>query len=311
MFAMAQAWVLMFFGLLVFFPSYNLVADWKVESYGGDAYNINPLHPIIVEVCGMTKISLPFHYWWCLFPFFLQVNPLKYVFQNVLNINENECLMFWVFCLVQIEGFWQCIFSPYPWFTKSKHGCVVSYKLGNIMFDDAPFCFHTPCKSWSTTNKTQIVEVILHPIPKCCRILFIIDHQVLWYGEMSNTTTTLHLQHFFFPFLAFNCECARSSIVANASTMLNDAILHAMMSKMCSSRTPQFISNVELGKKIFYRDTMIFSLHVQWWGAILAIFLCHHIFFVIVGVLNVPHWSCFWQSSQTRQTYYQLEKKWT
>jgi hypothetical protein len=93
--------------------------------------------------------------------------------------------------------------------------------------------------------------------------------------------------------------------------MLNDAILHAMMSKMCSSRTPQFISNVELGKKIFYRDTMIFSLHVQWWGAILAIFLCHHIFFVIVGVLNVPHWSCFWQSSQTRQTYYQLEKKWT
>jgi hypothetical protein len=63
MFAMAQAWALMFFGLLVFFPSYNLVADWKVESYGGDAYNINPLHPIIVEVCGMTKISLPFHYW--------------------------------------------------------------------------------------------------------------------------------------------------------------------------------------------------------------------------------------------------------
>jgi hypothetical protein len=34
MFAMAQAWVLMFFGLLVFFPSCNLVADWKVESYG-------------------------------------------------------------------------------------------------------------------------------------------------------------------------------------------------------------------------------------------------------------------------------------
>jgi len=63
MFAMAQAWALMFFGLLDFFPSYNLVADWKVESYGGDAYNINPLHPIIVEVCGMTKISLPFHYW--------------------------------------------------------------------------------------------------------------------------------------------------------------------------------------------------------------------------------------------------------
>jgi len=55
------------FGL--FLPSCNLVDDWKVESYGGDACNISPLHLIVVKVCGVTKISLPFQCWWCLFPF--------------------------------------------------------------------------------------------------------------------------------------------------------------------------------------------------------------------------------------------------
>jgi len=52
----------------------------------GDACNISPLHPIIVKICGVTKISLSFH-------FFLQVNPLKYVFQNIPNMNKGECLI--------------------------------------------------------------------------------------------------------------------------------------------------------------------------------------------------------------------------
>jgi hypothetical protein len=45
---------------------------------------------------------------------------------------------------------------------------------------------------------------------------------------------------------------------------------------------------VELGKKIFDKDTMIFSLHAQRWGAILAIFLCHHIFLSLLGFLMYP-----------------------
>ncbi len=107
-------------------------------------------------------------------------------------------------------------------------------------------------------------------------------------GETSNTTTALHLQQFFFPFLAIDCKCARSSIIANASTMLNDIILCTVMSKMCCSMTLQFISNVEVGEKIFDGATMIFSLHAQWWGAILAIFLRHHIFLPLLGFLMYP-----------------------
>jgi hypothetical protein len=45
---------------------------------------------------------------------------------------------------------------------------------------------------------------------------------------------------------------------------------------------------VELGKKIFDRDMMIFNLHAQWWGAILAIFLHHHIFLSLLGFLMYP-----------------------
>ncbi len=57
-------------------------------------------------------------------------------------------------------------------------------------------------------------------------------------GETSNTTVVPHLQPIFFPFLAFDCECARSLVVVDVSTMLNDAILRAMTLGMCCSMTP-------------------------------------------------------------------------
>ncbi len=106
-------------------------------------------------------------------------------------MNEGECLMFWVFCLIQVESFLQCIFSPYPWFTKNKHGYVVSYKLGNIMLDDAPFCFQTPCKSWSTTNNTLFIEMIMHLVSKCCRFLLVPNRWVLQYVEKQTTQLPL------------------------------------------------------------------------------------------------------------------------
>ncbi len=77
------------------------------------------------------------------------------------------------------------------------------------------------------------------------------------HGEMSNTTTTHHLQQFFFPFLAFNCECARSSVVVDVSTMLNDIILDTVILEMCCSGNPQSISNVEVGEKIFGDALMV------------------------------------------------------
>ncbi len=108
----------------------------------------------------------------------------------------------------------------------------------------------------------------------------------MWRNEQHNYCSSSIT--IFFHFLAFNCECARSSIVSNASTMLNDIILCAMMSKMCCSRTLQFISNVEVGEKIFGRATMIFSLHAQWWGGNLAVSLHHHIFLLLLGFLMYP-----------------------
>ncbi len=64
----------------------------------------------------------------------------------------------------------------------------------------------------------------------------------------------------FFPFLAFDCECARSLFVVDASTMLNDAILCVVTLRMSFSMMPRSISNVEVGEKIFGRATMVFSL---------------------------------------------------
>jgi hypothetical protein len=52
----------LFFGLLVFFLP--LATLWLIRRWihiGGDAYNVDPLHPIVVEVRGVTKTSLPFH----------------------------------------------------------------------------------------------------------------------------------------------------------------------------------------------------------------------------------------------------------
>ncbi len=125
------------------------------------------------------------------FSFFLVGQPTEVFFQNIPNMNKGESLMLWVFCLVQVKSFSQYIFRPCPWFTKSKHDCVVSYKLGYIMLDDAPFCFQTQCKSWSTTSKTWFIEVILHPVPKCCKFLLIPDHWVLWFMEKWATQLPL------------------------------------------------------------------------------------------------------------------------
>jgi hypothetical protein len=54
----------LFFGLLVFFCS--LATLWAIGSWnhiGGDICDVGPLHPIVVKVCGITKINLPFHCW--------------------------------------------------------------------------------------------------------------------------------------------------------------------------------------------------------------------------------------------------------
>ncbi len=68
-----------------------------------------------------------------------------------------------------------------------------------------------------------------------------------WRNEQHNCHSSFTT--IFFPFLAFNCECARSSVVADVSTMFNDIILRVMTLEMCSSGTPQSISNVEVGRR--------------------------------------------------------------
>jgi hypothetical protein len=53
----------LFFSLLVFF--FPLATLWPIRRWihiGDDAYNIDPLHQITVEVHGIIKISFPFHY---------------------------------------------------------------------------------------------------------------------------------------------------------------------------------------------------------------------------------------------------------
>jgi hypothetical protein len=52
----------LFPGLLVLFcPLATLLPIGRWNHIGGDAYNVSPLHPIIVEIRGVTKIKLPFH----------------------------------------------------------------------------------------------------------------------------------------------------------------------------------------------------------------------------------------------------------
>ncbi len=79
-------------------------------------------------------------------------------------------------------------------------------------------------------------------------------------GETNNTTIAPHLQQFFPPFLAFDCDCARSSIVVDASTMLNDAILCTMTLGMCCSMMLRSISNVKVGENFFGRAMIVFNL---------------------------------------------------
>jgi hypothetical protein len=167
-------------------------------------------------------------------------------------------------------------------------------QTSNIMLDDAPFRFQTPCKSWSTTIKMQFVEVILHRIPKCCNFLLIPDHQVLWYMEKRARQLLFFIyNHFFLLFLL--------SIVSVQGCQSLQMRQQCLMTPFCAQWCQKcvvagpfdlYLKNVEVGKKIFDRTTMIFSLHAQWWGAILAFFLCHHFFYTVVGVLNVPWWRC-------------------
>ncbi len=54
----------LFLGPLVFFCP--LATLWPIGRWNhikGDACNVGPLHPIVVKVCGVTKINLPFHCW--------------------------------------------------------------------------------------------------------------------------------------------------------------------------------------------------------------------------------------------------------
>ncbi len=68
----------LFFGLLVFFcplATLWLIGRWS-HIFGCDACKVNPLHPIVVEICEVTKINLPFHYWW-FFSFLLAGQPIE------------------------------------------------------------------------------------------------------------------------------------------------------------------------------------------------------------------------------------------
>jgi hypothetical protein len=67
----------------------------------------------------------------------------------------------------------KCIFSPCLWFTKKKHNRVVSFELGNILFNDTSFCFQKPSESWSIINRTSFIEMMLHCVTKCCKLLLI------------------------------------------------------------------------------------------------------------------------------------------
>jgi len=54
----------LFLGLSIFFcPLATLWLIGRWNHIGGDACNVGPLHPITIEVRGVTKIKLPFHYW--------------------------------------------------------------------------------------------------------------------------------------------------------------------------------------------------------------------------------------------------------
>jgi hypothetical protein len=85
---------------------------------------------------------------------------------------------------------------------------------------------------------------------------------LLIHGEMSNTIAIPHLQQLFFLFL-LSIVNARSLVAADVSTMFNDIILRMMTLEMCSSGTPQSISNVEVGEKIFGEAVMVFNLQAQ------------------------------------------------
>jgi hypothetical protein len=45
--------------------------------------------------------------------------------------------------------------------------------------------------------------------------------------------------------------------------MFNDVTLRMMTLEMCSSGTPQSISNLEVGEKIFGKAVMVFNLRAQ------------------------------------------------
>jgi hypothetical protein len=127
-----------------------------------------------------------------------------------------------------------------------------------------------------------MLQIFAHfPITKSCDT---------WNNEQHNCYSSSTIKKF--PFLTFDCECARSLVVVDASTMLNAAILLAVTLGMCFSMMPQSISNVEMGEKIFGRATMVFSLYEQQWGAILAVFFMLSYFFAIARIINVPMWRC-------------------
>jgi hypothetical protein len=96
----------------------------------------------------------------------------------------------------------------------------MSYKLGNIMLDDAPFCFQTPCRSWSTTSKTQFMEMNTHSIPKCCRFMFIPNHQVLQYMDKWATQLSLLIYN---KKISFSCFWLWMCKVVNCCKCFNNA----------------------------------------------------------------------------------------
>ncbi len=200
MFAMAQAWALMpllSVCFLAFWSSFSFLqpCGWLESGFilGVMPTTLIPYTPSLSKFVESPKLTF----------LFITSHVFFFSFQNIPSMNEGECLMVWVFCLVQVKSFLQCIFNPCPWFTNNKQGHVVSYKLGSIVLDDASFCFQTPSRSWSTTNMMRFAKVILHPISKCCKFLPICNHQVLWYVEKQATQLPLLIYNQFFSFSCF------------------------------------------------------------------------------------------------------------
>jgi hypothetical protein len=153
-------WLLPIF-LVFFWPLKTWWLFWRWGYIGGDVYNIKHLYPIVVKVVNMF-------------------------FWHIPNMNEGKCIMMWVLHFVQIKNFMKCILT-HPWFTKNKNNNVISYELGNIMLDDAHFVSRNLANLGAQINKMKFIEMTLHLVLNCCKLLLLPYHEVFQYKEKQAT----------------------------------------------------------------------------------------------------------------------------